>query len=96
MTRRLLYGIVPDRPRWIIHVVRFTDDDAPDIHDIDDTAAKLRDHMLSKHGEQAANVVVIAGHSKETLRLFGDSHAVSRVRAAMFNAAINWSPIEID
>ena len=95
MTHRLSYGIVADRPRRIIHAVRVADD-IPDMHEIDDIAAKMRERMLSKHGEQAANVVVIGGHSKETLRLFGDANAVARVRAAMFNAAIRWSAIDLE
>jgi hypothetical protein len=41
-------------------------------------------------------VVVVKGDSKETLRLHGTPHYVGRVRAAMFNAAINWRPIELD
>ena len=42
------------------------------------------------------NVIVVQGAGKETLRLFGDAHAVNRVRAAMFNAALNWSPLDLD
>ena len=95
MTQRLSYGTVPDQPRRIIHAVRVTDD-ILDMHEIDDIAAKMRQLMLSKHGEQAANVVVIVGYSKETLRLFGDANAVARVRAAMFNAAIRWSAIDLE
>jgi hypothetical protein len=30
------------------------------------------------------------------LRLHGDAHCVTRVRAAMFNAALNWTPIQLD
>src|SRR5437764_15425040 len=38
----------------------------------------------------------VQGDTKETLRLFGDSHAVGVVRAALFNAAIAWSALELD
>jgi len=51
---------------------------------------------LARHGEQTPNVVVVQGDSKETLRLFGESHAVAVVRAALFNVAIAWSPLELD
>jgi hypothetical protein len=34
--------------------------------------------------------------SIETLRLFGEGHAVTVVRAALFNAAIAWSPLQLD
>jgi len=30
------------------------------------------------------------------LRLFGDAYAVGKVRAALFNAAMNWSPMTLD
>ena len=66
-----------------------------ELHQIDAIVTKMRERMLSKHAEQFADVVVIQGNSKETLRLFGDSYAVSRVRAAMFHAAISWQPIEL-
>ena len=32
---------------------------------------------------------------KETLRLFGDFYLTSRVRAAMFNAALSWRPLDL-
>jgi hypothetical protein len=37
--------------------------------------------------------VVVQGEGKETLRLFGIPYSVTRVRAAMFNAAVTWTPI---
>jgi hypothetical protein len=40
--------------------------------------------------------VIVQGDSKETLRLFGETHAVGRVRAALFNAAVSWSPLQLD
>jgi hypothetical protein len=39
---------------------------------------------------------VIQGDTKETLRLFGETQAVSLVRAALFNAAVAWSPLQLD
>ena len=55
----------------------------------------MREKMLAR-GESAADVVVVQGEAKETLRLYGAPYAVTRVRAAMFNAAISWPPIELD
>jgi hypothetical protein len=55
----------------------------------------MRQHALSRYGHQAADVVVVQGGSKETLRLIGDPHCVTRVRAAMFNASVSWTPIEL-
>jgi hypothetical protein len=95
MTRRLVYGIVPDRPRRAIHVVRILDA-ILEFPEIDNIAEKMRARLLSKFGEQSPNVVVVQGAGKETLRLFGDAHAVNRVRAAMFNATLNWSPLDLD
>ena len=39
--------------------------------------------------------VVVQGDSKETLRLFGEPFAVTRVRTAMFNAALRWRDFEL-
>jgi len=54
----------------------------------------MREH-LSARGEVIADVVLVQGERKETLRLYGNSYAVSRVRTAMFNASLNWSPIRL-
>jgi predicted esterase len=51
---------------------------------------------LAHRGEPSADVVVVHGSGKETLRLFGTPYSVNRVRAAMFSAAIHWTPIELD
>jgi hypothetical protein len=95
MTYKLVHGTVFDSPRRVIHVVRVVDD-ILDFAEIDDIAEKMRNYALSRRGEQAANVVVVQGSGKETLRLFGDSHAKTVVRAALFNAAVSWSPLTLD
>jgi hypothetical protein len=94
MSLRLSYGVVRDAPRRVIHVVRVQDDllDAPEIADL---AERMRER-LALRGETMADVVVIQGNAKETLRLFGTTYSVGRVRAAMFNAAVSWSPIDLD
>jgi hypothetical protein len=95
MTYSLMYGAVTDRPRKVIHVVRVVDD-VLDVLQAEDIAERMRQRMLARHGEQTADVVVIQGASRETLRLHGEPHAVTRVRAALFNAAISWSAIQLD
>jgi hypothetical protein len=52
--------------------------------------------LLAHRGESSADVVMVQGDAKETLRLFGTPYSVNRVRAAMFSAAIRWTPIELD
>jgi hypothetical protein len=95
MSHRFTHGTVLDTKRRVIHVVRVTDAIlAPE--EVDDIAARMRERALSRYGDQAANVVVVQGRTKETLRLSGDAHCVRRVRAAMFNAELRWTPIELD
>jgi len=98
MTHELAYGTVVDRIHKavrVIHVVRLIDAEL-DISEIDDIAEKTRQHVLSKRGTQAAEVVVIQGNSRESFRLFGEPSAVSRVRAALFNAAVRWGSLVLD
>jgi hypothetical protein len=95
MTRKLLQGIVSARHRHVIHVVRVVDD-ILDFPEIDKITERMSARVLAKYGDQTPNVVVIQGDTKETLRLFGESHAVTVVREALFNAAIAWSPLELD
>jgi hypothetical protein len=94
MSLRLTYGIVRDGPRRVIHAVRVQDEllDTPEIADI---AERMRERLASR-GETLADVVVIQGDRKETLRLFGEAYSVGRVRAALFNAALSWSPLELE
>ena len=55
----------------------------------------MRERMLAKRGVQYADIVVVQESSKETLRRFGDYYySPSRVRAAMFNAALSWRPLD--
>ena len=95
MIYKLVHGTVFDSPRQIIHVVRVVDE-ILDLAEIDDIAEKMRNYALSRQGEQTADVVVVQGSSKETLRLFGDPRAKALVRAALFNAAVSWSPVTFD
>ena len=92
--RSYVYGTVRDTPRTAIYAVRVKDD-AIDPIEAEQIAELMRARLQSR-GDFAADVVIVQGDSKETLRLHGTPHAVSRVRAAMFNAAITWQPIELD
>ncbi|HVY56930.1 MAG TPA: hypothetical protein VHA77_03680 [Xanthobacteraceae bacterium] len=98
MTYELAYGTVVDRIHKavrVIHVVRVLEGEL-DVAEIDDIAERMRRRVLSKLGTQAADVVVVQGTSRESLRLFGEPSSVSRVRAALFNAAVSWSSLALD
>ncbi len=90
----LSYGTVRESPRKVIHAVR-VHDQILELYEADDLAARMRER-LAHRGEPAAEVVVVQGSGKDTLRLFGTPYSVNRVRTAMFNAAIRWTPLEID
>ena len=91
---RLTHGIVRESPRQVIYAVR-VHEAMLELHEIDDIAARMR-NRLAHRGEGSADVVVVQGGGKNSLRLFGTPYSVNKVRAAMFNAAISWTPIELD
>ncbi len=91
--RSYVYGTVRETRRTAIYVIRVKDD-IIDAVEADEIGARMREKMLLR-GEVATDVVVVQGDSKESLRLYGTAYSVGRVRAAMFNAAIRWQPIEI-
>lgn len=93
MLRHLSYATVRETPRQVIYAVR-VHDAILELPEIDDIAARMRER-LAHRGELNADVVVVQGQGKETLRLFGTPYSVSRVRAAMFNAAVSWTPLEL-
>ena len=90
----LSYGTVRESQRKVIHAVR-VHEEILELHEADELAARMRER-LAHRGEPSAEVVVVQGGAKETLRLFGTPYSVNRVRAAMFNAAIRWAPLQID
>ncbi len=94
MPRSFVYGTVRDLQRTAIYVIRVKDD-VIDAIEADQIAERMREHIQAR-GDFAADVVVVEGDRKETLRLYGIPYSVNRVRAAMFSAAISWSPIELD
>jgi len=95
MTLKLLRGTVRDGPRQVIHVVRIVDN-ILEFPEVDDIAEKMRAHILSKSGEQNPNIVIVHGNSGGTLRLVGETHAVNRVRTALFNVAVTFSPLKLE
>jgi hypothetical protein len=92
---KFVYGTVREHPRKVIHVVRVLDE-LLDTDELSEIAERMRAQALIKSGEQDAAVVVVQGNSKATLRLFGETYAVTRVRTAMFNAAISWREIDLN
>ncbi len=93
MSYRLAYGTVRDTPRRVIHVVRVHDAILTRL-EIDAIAEAMRERLVAR-GEAMPDIVVVQGQGKETLRLFGLPYAVSRVRTAMFNAQMSWSPLDL-
>jgi hypothetical protein len=90
---RLFYGTVRESQRQVIYALRVYDA-ILDLPEIDDLAHRMRER-LAHRGEPSAEIVVVQGDTKETLRMFGSPYSVNRVRNAMFNAAIRWTPIEL-
>ena len=91
---RFSCGVVRESPRQVIYAIR-VHDVFLDLSEIEDVTARMRER-LARRGEPSADVVMVQGIAKETLRLFGTPYSVNRVRAAMFSAAIRWTPIELD
>ena len=54
----------------------FRIDGLPTIQEVDDVAGRCAATSRSRFGEQTPNIVIVQGDSKETLRLFGETHAV--------------------
>jgi len=94
MGRSFVYGTVRVSQRTVIYAIRVKDD-VIDAIEADEIAERMRERIQSR-GDFAADVVVVEGDSKETLRLYGIPYSVARVRSAMFNAAIAWQPIELE
>lgn len=94
MQQTYSYGTVRDSRRTAIYAVR-VHNRLLDPAEIDQVAARMREKIEAR-GELSADVVVVQGRTKGTLQLSGMPYSVSRVRAAMFSAAIRWIPIEFD
>jgi hypothetical protein len=94
MKRSYVHGTVRHAPKGMIHAVRVKEE-LLGLDEIDQLAARMRERIEAR-GEVTPEIVVVPGDRKETLALFGAPYAVNLVRAAMFNAAIRWTPIELD
>ena len=91
---RFSCGVVRESPRQVIYAIR-VHDVILGLPEIEDVTARMRER-LAHRGELSADVVMVQGDAKNTLRLFGMPYSVNRVRAAMFSAAIRWMPIELE
>ena len=90
---RYLYDTVQVTQRTAVFAVRVAD--MLDTHETAELAESMRE-WVHRRGLSAADVVVVQGRGKETLALFGTPHSVRLVREAMFNAAIRWTPLDLD
>jgi len=94
MSHQLVYGIVRESQRRVIYVLR-VQDEILEPFELENIVERMRDKLAAR-GEVMAEVVTMQGASRETLRLSGTPYSVSRVRAALFNAAISWAPIDLE
>ena len=94
MSHQLVYCTVRESKRRVIYVVR-VQDEILEPFELENIADLMRDKLAAR-GELMAEVVTMQGTSRETLRLSGSPCAVSLVRTALFNAAVNWTPINLD
>ena len=78
----------------VTYVVR-VQDEILEPFELENIAELMRDKLAAR-GELMAEVVTMQGTSRETLRLSGSPYSVSLVRTALFNAAVSWSPINLD
>jgi hypothetical protein len=93
MGQRLSYGTVRESRRRAIYVLRVWDE-ILEPSEIADLAERMRE-WLEHRGELTAEVVVMLGDSRQTLRLLGNPYSTARVRAALFNAEVSWMPIKL-
>jgi hypothetical protein len=91
---RFSYGTVRESQRRAIFVVR-VEGALLEPMEIDEVTDHMREKLASR-GELTADIVVVQGSGRETLQLYGNPYSVGLVRAAMFNAAVDWTPIEFD
>src|SRR5262249_57648068 len=88
---RLFYGTVRESQRQVIYALR-VHDAILDLPEIDDLANRMRER-LAHRGEPSAEIVVVQGDGKETLRMFGSPYSVSPVHTALFTPSIPSTPL---
>src|SRR5215467_13364175 len=89
----LTYGRLRDSSQTSIYAIRIREA-LVQPHEADDIAERMRER-LAQRGELGADIVVVQGDTKNSLRLFGTPYSVNRVRTSMFNAAIRWMPLDL-
>ena len=94
MAVQLTHGTVRESRRRALHILRASGE-ILDVMEVEEIAERMR-ARLAHRGEPTAEVVVVQGDTKETLRFYGDPYSVSRARAALFNAAVTFAPIALD
>ena len=94
MTYKLQYASVRETGRSAIYVLS-VEADLLEAFEVEYLAERMRERMLHL-GRSVSDIVVLHGSSRETFRLSGLPYSVSKVRAALFNASISWSPISLD
>jgi len=90
MPYRLLLGAVPESRRQVTYVVRVQDGILPRT-DIDEISARMRERCARRNQRRGGRR---AGHSRQTMRLFGSPYSVWLVRAAMLKETVGWLPLE--
>ena len=93
-SHQLVYCTVRESKHRVIYVVR-VQDEILEPFELENIAELMRDKLAAR-GELMAEVVTMQGTSRETLRLSGSPYSVSLVRIALFNAAVSWTPINLD
>src|ERR1043165_8046273 len=78
MSLQLSVGTVRDSPYRAIYAVRVQDAVLTEL-EAETVATRMRERLEAR-GEVSADVVVVWGQGKETLRLFGNPYSVGRVR----------------
>ena len=94
MSHQFVYCTVRESKHRVIYVVR-VQDEILESFELESIAELMRDKLAAR-GELTAEVVTMQGTSRETLRLSGSPYSVSLVRTALFNAAVSWTPIDLD
>jgi len=89
----LTYGRLRDSSQTSIYTIRIRGA-LVQPHEADAIAERMRER-LAQRGELGADIVVVQGDTKNSLRLFGTPYSVNRVRTCMFNAAIRWMPLDL-
>jgi hypothetical protein len=91
MSHQLVYCTVRESKHRVIYVVR-VQDEILEPFELENIAELMRDKLAAR-GELMAEVVTMQGTSRETS---GSPYSVSLVRTALFNAAVSWTPIDLD